>query len=73
MNFLPNFGDLSAMGTKVSEFIAHAKQMLETVLQGISSLGENQVKSHHAIMEEIAKLNKVINLIDKKLETKTDE
>lgn len=73
MALLPNFGDLSAMGSKVSEFIAHAKQMLETVLQGISTLGENQVKSHRAILAEIAELRAEVRALSERKEKKESE
>lgn len=53
MNFLPNFGDISKIGGTVNTFITDAKAMLETALVGIKTIGENQIKSHKEIIDEL--------------------
>lgn len=65
MNLLPNLGDISKIGGTVSTFITEAKTMLETVLTGIKSLGENQVKSHKTTLEQIEYLRTEIDSLKK--------
>lgn len=63
----PNFGEIAAMGGKVQEFIEQAKSMLAASLNGIKTLGDNQVSSHNVLLLEIQKVNVKLEMLEQDL------
>lgn len=63
----PNFGEIAAMGGKVQEFIEQAKSMLTASLNGIKTLGDNQVSSHNVLLLEIQKVNVKLEMLEQDL------